>query len=138
MNKTTAMILLIVFGNLLIISLAVGQFLFWAIEPPILSITAVLVMFVVHNIAVRYSRKRYKQRFGVSARRYILLGVMPAAAICVLLLITVHVLARFGVSELFLWAIDSIPYEMFFLMLASGYSVLFLAAQFVIVAREIW
>lgn len=138
MNKTTAMILLIVFGNLLIISLAVGQFLFWAIEPPILSITAVLVMFVVHNIAVRYSRKRYEQRFGVSARRYILLGVMPAAAICVLLLITIHVLARFGVSELFLWAIDSIPYEMFFLMLASGYSVLFLAAQFVIVAREIW
>ena len=139
MNKKTAMALLIVFGNLLILTFGTAQMLLWAaIRPTVLSLAAVIALFAAHSIAVRYSRKRFERRFGVSARRYILSGVLPAAAVCVLLFITVNVLMRFGIDSFLLWSIDSIPLEWMFLIFASGYSILFLAAQFVIVAREIW
>lgn len=138
MNKTTAMVLLIVFGNLLILTLGTAQIFLMSIRPPVLGIVAIIALFAMHNAAVRFSRKRFERRFGVSAKRYILTGVLPAAAICVLLFITANVLMSFGIYSFLLWSIDSIPLEWIFLLFASGYSIFFLAAQFVILAREIW
>lgn len=139
MNKTTAMILLIVFGNLLILSFGTAQMFLWAaIRPTVLSLAAVIALFAAHSIAVKFSRKRFERRFGISAKRYILSGVMLAAAICVILFIMTNVLMSFGIDSFLLWSIDSIPLEWIFLIFASGYSILFLAAQFVIVAREVW
>ena len=93
---------------------------------------------VLHTVAVRFLRKRFERRFGVSAKRYILTGVLPAAAICVILLIAATELACNGINCLWLWMIDMIPSEGLFPFFASGYSIFFLAAQFVILAREIW
>lgn len=138
MNKTTATILLIVFGNLLILTLGTAQIFLMSIRPPVLGIVVIIALFAMHNAAVRFSRKRFERRFGVSAKRYILTGVLPAAAICVLLFITANVLMSFGIYSFLLWSIDSIPLEWIFLLFASGYSIFFLAAQFVILAREIW
>lgn len=139
MNKTAAMTLLIVFGNMLILTFGTAQIFLWvAIRPTVLSLVAVIALFIAHNIAVRFSRRRFERRFGISAKRYILSGVMPAAAISVFVFILLNVLMRFGINSFWLWSIDSIPIEWIFSMFASGYSVLFLAAQFVLVAREIW
>lgn len=139
MNKTAAMTLLVVFGNLFILTLGMAQIFLWvAIRPTVLSFVAVTVLFIAHNIAVGFSRRRFERRFGISAKRYILSGVMPAAVISVFVFILLNVLMRFGINVFLLWSIDSIPFEWIFLICASGYSVLFLAAQFVLVAREIW
>lgn len=139
MNKKTAVILLIVFGNLLILTLGTAQIFLWAaISPTVLSLAAVIALFVLHTIAVKISRKRFERRFGISAKRYILSGVLPAAAISVLVFILINVLMRFGINSFLLWSIDSIPFEWIFFIFASGYSVLFLVAQSVLAAREIY
>lgn len=138
MNKDTATVLLIAFGNMLILTFGTAQIFLMSIRPTVLSIAAVIALFVLHNIAVKFSRKRFEKRFGISAKRYILLGVLPAAALSVLVFILINVLMRFGITEFLLWSIDSVPIKWIFTMFASGYSVLFLAAQFVLAAREIW
>ena len=139
MNKTAAMTLLVVFGNLFILTLGTAQIFLWvAIRPSVLALAAVIALLVLHTFAVKISRKRFERRFGISAKRYILLGVMPAAALNVLVFILTNVLMMFGIRVFLLWSIDSIPIEWIFSMFAAGYSVLFLAAQFVLVAREIW
>lgn len=139
MSKRTATVLLIVFGNLLILTFGTAQIFLWvAIRPTVLALAAVIVLLVLHTVAVKLSRKRFERRFGISAKRYILSGVMPAAVISVFIFILINVLMRFGINIFLLWSIDSIPYEWIFLIFSSGYSVLFLAAQFVLVAREIW
>lgn len=138
MSKKTAMVLLAVFGNLLILTFGTAQIFLWTIRPTVLAFAAVTALFIAHSIAVRFSRRRFERRFGISAKRYILSGVMPAAAISVFVFIMINVLMRFGIYSFLLWSIDSIPLEWIFSLFASGYSVLFLAAQFVLVAREIW
>lgn len=139
MNKTTATVLLIVFGNLLILAFGTAQIFLWAaIRPTVLALAAVIVLLVLHTVAVKLSRRRFERRFGISAKRYILSGVMPAAAISVFIFILVNVLMSFGIYSLLLWSIDSIPIEWIFSIFASGYSILFLLAQFAAVAREIW
>lgn len=139
MSKKTATVLLIVFGNLLILTFGTAQIFLWvAIRPTVLALAAVIVLLVLHTVAVKLSRKRFERRFCISAKRYILSGVMPAAVISVFIFILINVLMRFGINIFLLWSIDSIPYEWIFLIFSSGYSVLFLAAQFVLVAREIW
>lgn len=139
MSKRTATVLLIVFGNLLILTFGTAQIFLWvAIRPTVLALAAVIVLLVLHTVAVKLSRKRFERRFCISAKRYILSGVMPAAVISVFIFILINVLMRFGINIFLLWSIDSIPYEWIFLIFSSGYSVLFLAAQFVLVAREIW
>ena len=138
MNKDTAIVLLIFFGNLLILTLGTAQIFFMSIRPTLLAPIAVIALFVLHTIAVKFSRKRFERRFGISSKRYILLGVMPAAALSVLVFILINALMMFGIRVFLLWSIDSIPIEWIFSMFASGYSVSFLAAQFVLVAREIW
>ena len=139
MNKTAAMTLLVVFGNLFILTLGTTQIFLWAsIRPSVLALAAVIALLVLHTFAVKISRKRFERRFGISAKRYILSGVLPAAALSVLVFILTNVLMMFGIRVFLLWSIDSIPIEWIFSMFASGYSVSFLAAQFVLVAREIW
>ena len=139
MNKTTATVLLIVFGNLLILTFGTAQIFLWAsIRPTVLALAVVIALLVLHTVAVKVSRKRFERRFGISAKRYILSGVMPAAAISVLIFILVNVLMSFGINSFLLWSIDSIPIEWIFSIFASGYSILFLLAQFAVVAREIW
>jgi len=138
MNKTAAMILLIVFGNLLILIFGTVQSFLWTIRYPVLSFAAVIALFVAHNIAVKLSRRRFERKYGVSAKRYILLGAMPAAAISIITFIIINVLMGFGISSFLLPSIDSIPLEWILWLFASGYSILFTAAQFVLVAREIW
>ena len=139
MNKDTAIVLLIFFGNLFILTLGVAQIFLWAsIRPSVLALAAVIALLVLHTFAVKISRKRFERRFGISAKRYILLGVMPAAALSVLVFILINVLMMFGIRVFLLWSIDSIPIEWIFSMFASGYSILFLWVQFAVVAREIW
>ena len=138
MNKTTATILLIVFGNLLILTLGTAQIFLMSIRPTLLAPIAVIALFVLHTIAVKFSRKRFERRFGISSKRYILLGVLPAAALSVFVFILVNVLMMFGINRFLLWSIDSIPIEWIFSIFASGYSILFLWVQFAVVAREIW
>ena len=138
MNKTTATVLLIVFGNLLILTFGTAQIFLMSIRPTVLAFAAVIALFVLHTIAVKFSRKRFERRFGISSKRYILLGVLPAAALSVFVFILVNVLMMFGINRFLLWSIDSIPIEWIFSIFASGYSILFLWVQFAVVAREIW
>lgn len=137
MNKTTAVVILTVFGNLLILTFGTAQIFLMSAEPSVPGSIAAIALFAAHNAAVRFSRKRFERRFGVSAKRYILTGVMPAAAVCASLLITSAALARFGFSGLWLM-INIIPGEGLFPIVVSGYSTAFLAVQFIILAREIW
>lgn len=139
MNKKTAAILLVVFGNLLILTFGTAQIILWTIRPTVLALAAVTALFIAHSIAVKLSRRRFERRFGISAKRYILSGVLPAAAVSVFIFILINVLIYvFRFQHFLLWSIDSIPLEWIFSIFASGYSILFLAAQFVLVAREIW
>ncbi len=138
MGKKTALVFLAFFGNLLILTFGTAQVFLWAIRYPVLSFAAVIALFVAHNIAVKLSRRRFERKYVVSAKRYILLGAMPAAAISIITFIIINVLMRFGISSFLLPSIDSIPFEWILSLFTSGYSILFLAAQFVLVAREIW
>lgn len=139
MNKKTAAILLVVFGNLLILTFGTAQIILWTIRTTVLALAAVIALFIAHSIAVKLSRRRFERRFGISAKRYILSGVLPAAAVSVFIFILINVLIYvFRFQHFLLWSIDSIPLEWIFSIFASGYSILFLAAQFVLVAREIW
>lgn len=140
MNKKTATILLVVFGNLIILTFGTAQILLWAaIRQTVPAFAAVVVLLVLHAVAVKISRKRFERRFGISANRYILSGVLPAAAISVFIFILINVLIYvFRFQHFLLWSIDSIPLEWILSLFASGYSILFLAAQYVLVAREIW
>ena len=136
MGKDTAIVLLIFFGNLLIITFGIAQIFLMSFG--ILAPLAVIALFVLHTIAVRLSRRRFELRFGISAKRYILLGVLPAAALSVFVFILTNVLMMFGINEFWLWSIDSIPIEWIFSIFTSGYSVLFLVVQSVLAAREIY
>lgn len=140
MNKKTATILLVIFGNLLILMFGTAQIFLWAaIRQTVPALAAVVVLLVLHAVAVKISRKRFERRFGISANRYILSGVLPAAAISVFFFILINVLIYvFRFRHFLLWSIDSIPLEWILSLFASGYSLLFLAAQYVLVAREIW
>ena len=138
MNKDTAIVLLIFFGNLLILTFGIAQIFLMSIRPTVLAPAAVIALFVLHTIAVKLSRKRFERRFGISSKRYILSGVLPAAAISVFVFILINVLMRFGINKFLLWSIDSIPIEWIFLLFASGYSLLFLVVQSVLAAREIY
>ncbi|MBD5383549.1 MAG: hypothetical protein HDR72_00940 [Ruminococcaceae bacterium] len=138
MNKKTATILLVVFGNLLIITLGTAQiFLLAVIRPTVLALAAVIVLLVLHTVVVKISRKRFERRFGISAKRYILSGVMPAAAVSVFIFTMINTLMMFGIKEFLLWSIDSIPIEWIFSIFASGYSIFFLVVQSVLAAREV-
>ena len=137
MNKTTATILLVVFGNLLIITLGTAQIFLWAIRPTVLALAAVIVLLVLHTVAVKISRKSFERRFGISSKQYILMGVMPAAAVSVFIFILINVLMMFGINRFLLWSIDSIPIEWIFSIFASGYSIFFLVVQSVLAAREV-
>ena len=137
MNKDTAIVLLIFFGNLLILTFGIAHIFLMSIRPRIFAPIIVIALFILHTLAVKLSRKRFERRFGISAKRYILLGVMPAAALCVLVFILTNVLMMFGINEFLLWSVDFVPIEWIFSIFASGYSVLFLAVQSVLAAREI-
>ncbi|MBD5129989.1 MAG: hypothetical protein HDT43_08700 [Ruminococcaceae bacterium] len=133
--KDTVIVLLIAFGNMLILVLGVGQIFLMSFG--ILAPLAIIALFILHTIAVKLSRKRCQRRFGITSKQYILMGVLPAAAISVLVFILTNVLMMFGIREFLLWSIDSIPIEWIFSMFASGYSVLFLAVQSALAAREV-
>lgn len=141
MNKKNAMVLLIVFGNLSVIVIGAAQiFLFAAVRFNfVIGGAPALAVLAAHTVAATFSRRRFKRVYGVSARRYILCGTLPATILSVLLFIILGELMRFDIRGVLLpFIIDMIPIDWIMSMFASGYSVLFLAAQFVIVAREIW
>lgn len=138
MNKKTAIVLLVVFGNLLIITLGTAQIFLWAIRPTVPALAAVIALLVLHTVAVKISRKRFERRFGISAKRYILLGVLPAAAISVFVFIMINVLMGFGIYSFWLWSIDSIPLEWIFSIFASGYSIFFLLVQMFLLQVKYW
>lgn len=138
MKKSVAITMLVIFGNLLILTLGTIQIFLWGIRQPVLSFAAVTSLFIAHSIAVRLSRIRFQRQYGIPAKRYILSGVLPAAAISIIIFIMINVLMGFGINSFLLWSIDSIPIELIFSLFASGYSILFLAAQFVLTAKEKW
>lgn len=140
MSKTTAVTLLIVFGNLIILFLGTAQILLLPLlRQPLLWLAAVTALIALHTAAVTLSRKRFKRLYGVSARRYMLLGAVPAAALCVLVFAAINVLMYgFGVRRFLLWSIDMLPLESILSPFALGYSAIFLLIQFVVIAREIW
>ena len=138
MKKPVAITLLVIFGNLLILTFGTVQIFLLGIRQPMLSFAAVTALFIAHNIAVRLSRRWFERQYGISAKRYILSGVLPAAALSVLVFILINILMSFGINSFLLWSIDSIPIEWIFSLFASGYSILFLAVQFVLIVRERW
>lgn len=138
MNRKTAELLLIVFGNLLIMVLgAATTFLFGIIRQTVPWLAAMIVIVVLHGLAVKRSRGRFKRLYGVSAKRYMLLGVLPAAVLCALAFIAINVLIRLGIDIFLLPYIDSIPLDWGTSLCALVYSVFFAVIQCVIIAREI-
>lgn len=135
------MILLVVFGNLLILAFGIAQaFLFAAVRYNAVILGALaLAVLAAHTVAAKLSRRRFERRHGISAKRYILYGAVPAAAISVIVCIALSVLMRFGITGVLLpYYIDTLPFDWIFSLFAAGYSVAFLAAQAVALAREIW
>lgn len=137
MNKKAATVLLIVFGNLSVIALGAAQsFLFELVRSELLFMLAAAVI-IAHTLAAKLSR-RGLARYGVSARRYILCGTLPALILSVLVNVISYIFIRNNIAAFSGIYIDNLSLEWIFSFFAAGYSAAFLAAQFVAVAREIW
>lgn len=138
MNKKTATVLIIVFGNLSVIALGAAQsFLFELIRSELLFMLAAAAVIIAHTLAAKFSR-RGLARYGVSARRYILCGTLPALILSVLVNVISYIFIRNDIAAFSGMYIDGLSFEWIFSFFAAGYSTAFLAAQFVAVAREIW
>lgn len=137
MNKMTATILLAVFGNLLVMSVGAAQvFLFPLIKSMFLFIIAAVAVLIAHTLAAKLSR-RGLARYGVSARRYILCGTLPALILSALVNIISFLFMRYDIAAFSRIYIDTLSLEWILSLFVAGYSIAFLAAQFVAVAREI-
>lgn len=138
MRKKTATVLIIIFGNLFVLTVGAAQvFLFPLLRSPILFMLSAAAVLIAHTIGGKFSRKGFA-RYGVSARRYILCGTLPALILCVLLNIISYIFMRYNISAFSGIYVDNIPLEWILSLFAAVYSAVFLAAQFVALAREIW
>ncbi len=124
MTRTWAKVLLIVFGNLLTVSIGMAfipliglgiPMLFWAVAAAVLT---------VHVVGSVLSCRRFKRRFGISPNKYILCGSVPVPVIAVLMVMCMGVMYS---------AFGDIVYEVMFISLFPGiysliYSTVFAAA----------
>ncbi|MDE7362279.1 MAG: hypothetical protein K2N38_10145 [Oscillospiraceae bacterium] len=139
MNKKNAIILLIVFGNLSVIVIGSAQcFLLPLIRYTLPFMLAAAAVLIAHTLAAKFSRRGMERRYGISARRYILCGTLPALILSLLVNILSFIFLKYDIGALSGMGIDGLPAEWIFSLFATGYSVAFLAAQAVAVAREIW
>lgn len=138
MKKKTATVLIIIFGNLFVLTVGAAQvFLFPLLRSPLLFMLFAAAVLIAHTIGGKFSRRGFT-RYGVSARRYILCGTLPALILCVLVNIISYIFMRYNISAFSGIYIDGLSLEWILSLFAAGYSAAFLAAQFVALAREIW
>lgn len=138
MKKQTATALIVIFGNLFVLTVGTAQvFLFPLLRSPLLFMLSAVAMLIAHTIGAKFSR-RGLARYGVSARRHILCGTLPALILCVLVNIISYIFMRHNISAFSGIYVDGLPLEWILTLFAAGYAAAFLAAQFVALAREIW
>lgn len=85
MNKTSAKVFLIVFGNLLIFVLGVGIFLIRQAADWSLGLVG-LILGIAHTAVSVVSCRRFKRRFEIMPRDYVMYGAAPAFLIGLLLI----------------------------------------------------
>lgn len=85
MTKARAKIFLIVFGNLLIFVLGIGIFLIWQAAGWSFGLVG-LILGIAHTAASVVSCRRFKRRFEIMPRDYVMYGAAPAFLIGLLLI----------------------------------------------------
>lgn len=85
MTKARAKIFLIVFGNLLIFVLGIGIFLIWQAAGWSFGLVG-LILGIAHTAASMVSCRRFKRRFEIMPRDYVMYGAAPAFLIGLLLI----------------------------------------------------
>lgn len=136
MNKTAAIILLAVFGNLLIFTVGIVQIL---LLPLAMSIPMIVAIFVFHIIAARFSSRRFRRKYGISAGRYILYGALPAVLINIAAFAVITVLMGSGFDKFPLWSIDFVPIEWVLAFFSAGYSIVYIIIIAVVLqSGKIW
>ncbi|MCH5206987.1 MAG: hypothetical protein J1F09_08535 [Oscillospiraceae bacterium] len=113
MKKTRAIILLIIFGCIL--TSVVGVIVFGFVPKPFwwASLTVALSLHVAASVSVQ---RRYKTDYGLSARKFVLCGALPAVLID---------LALFILSVSTLHKYHDFPIQFFLTELSLAYSVLY-------------
>ena len=84
MKKPLAIVLLIIFGNLLASSLGAGLILLMNVIPihPLVWLIISIAVFALHILCSIFSQIRFKRRHGISEGRYILYGALPSVCLC--------------------------------------------------------
>lgn len=82
MTKTSAKIILIIFGNLLVFIFGGGIFLFYAATGWSIGLVS-SILGVIHIVLSMASCRRFKRRFDISPGNYVLYSAAPAFLICV-------------------------------------------------------
>ena len=94
MTETRAKTMLIIFGNLLILAIGGGIFgLFLLTNLASLLLPSGLILGIAHIAVSVRSLRRFKDKYSMTAGRYIALGIMPAFALSALMFIAGIVIA---------------------------------------------
>lgn len=133
MNKTVATIFLAVFGNMLIMAIGIAQIMLMSLTMGIPMIVAILVF---HIIAARFSCRRFRRKYGISAGRYILYGALPSVLINIAALAVITVLMGSGFDKFPLWSIDFVPIEWVLAFFSAGYSTVYIIITAVILETD--
>lgn len=113
MNKTSAKVFLIVFGNLLIPIIGVGTFfLGWAVVPvlgsPLLFPVIGAVILAGHIVGSAFAQKRFWEKYGLSEGRFVLYGTLPGAAFVILGAAAIFILMGCGFKGFFFPPVDMV------------------------------
>lgn len=129
LRKGTAAVLLAVFGNLLVIAAGAAQITLIALMP------APVVVLVLHIIAAKFSCRRFRRKYGMSAGRYILYGALPAALLNIVAFAAAAILTEAGFT-LPLPTIDMLPPELPLSIFAAGYSTVYIIILAVVLKTD--
>lgn len=119
MTKASAKVFLIVFGNLLIFVLGVGFFLIWQAMGWAFGLVG-LILGIAHTAVSVVSCRRFKRRFEIMPRDYVMYGAAPAFLIGLLL-----ILAGFA-AVLVMGGTGVVPLLIFIAAFPTVYSILYM------------
>lgn len=101
MNKTTAIIKLAVFGSILTLCVGFAAFVIILLvgdqHGAMAAVTAALIPLAVHTAASAFVYKRFRQKCGLSAPRFVILNALPALIIGVPVFLVSFAMCNFDI-----------------------------------------
>ncbi len=130
MTENRPKVYLIIFGNLLILAVGGGLLGLFLLHLSELLLPSGLVLGIVHIAVSVKSLRLFKNKYGMTAGRYIALGVMPALALSALMFIAgiIIMYVRMPVDG------DASAVPLLFAMFPAGYSLFYFIGSSIVIA----